>query len=109
MQTRSSWRLMLVLSAVLFSGITAQAQNRNLTAVVLVNSSNTTGYNTNSTTPGQFQRYAERYLQHLQIPYDIFDVAINPPPSDLNSRQLIIGGHPGLQLSSLWQSAIITA
>jgi len=80
-----------------------------LTTAVLVNSSSTTGYNTSSTTPGQFQRYAERYLQHLQIPYDIFDVASTPPPSDLNSRQLIIAGHPGLQLSSLWQSAIVTA
>ncbi|MBZ5531478.1 MAG: IPT/TIG domain-containing protein [Acidobacteriia bacterium] len=87
----------------------AVAQNRNLTVAVLVNSTNTTAYNTSQTTPGEYQRYAERYLQNFQVPYQVFDVSSANPLADLNSRQLIIAGHRGLSLSATWQNAIVTA
>jgi uncharacterized protein YjdB len=81
-----------------------------LTLAVLVNSSNKTGYNTNPASPGQYQRYAERYFEHLQIPYEVFDVAtVATPPADLNSRQLIVAAQPGLALPAAWQAAIQTA
>jgi hypothetical protein len=85
-----------------------QAQNYVLTTAVLVNSQNSTGYSTSTTTPGEYQRFTERYLEHLQIPYELFDVATQSPP-DLSTRQLIIAGHRGLSLSSSWQSAITNA
>ncbi|HVZ60952.1 MAG TPA: hypothetical protein VG892_09230, partial [Terriglobales bacterium] len=87
----------------------AFAQTRELTVAVLVNSQNTTGYNTSTATPGEFQRYAERYLEHLQIPYDIFDVSTSSPPLNLGSRQLIISGHSGLALPADWRIAIVNA
>jgi hypothetical protein len=89
----------------LFSTLTAHAQTRNLTVAVLVNSTNTTGYNTSASTPGQFQRYVERYFENFQIPYQVIDVSNTAPPSDLNNRQLIISAHPGLSLSGTWQMA----
>ena len=80
-----------------------------MTVAVLVNSQNTGGYNPSSTTPGEFQRFAERYLEHLQVPYEIFDVAAASPPADLNSRQLIIAGHSRLLMPVSWRNAIATA
>jgi hypothetical protein len=91
------------------SAVGVRAQNYNLTVAVLVNSANSTGYNTNPATPGEYQKYAERYFENFQIPYQIFDVASAAPPADLNSRQLIIAAHRGLSLSSAWQSAISSA
>lgn len=86
----------------------ASAQTTDLTVDVLINSTNTTGYNTSSTSPGEYQRYPERYLEHLQIPYRVIDVSTTPPPN-LSSVQLIIAGHKGLNLSSAWQQAITAA
>ena len=85
------------------------AQNFNLTVAVLVNSSNTSGYNTSSSNPGEYQRHAERYLEHLQIPYQVFDVATANPPADLSSRQLIIAAQRSLSLSATWANAIVSA
>src|SRR5205085_1492455 len=85
------------------------AQNRNLTAAVLVNSQNPSLYNSDAANPGEFQRLAERYLEHLQIPYEIFDVANVSPPADLNSRQLIIAGHRRLSLPTTWRNGIVSA
>ncbi len=79
-----------------------------LTAIVLFNGQNSTGYNPSQANPGEFQRFAERYLEHLQVPYELVDVASQPPP-DLSARQLIISGHRGLNLSATWQTAISTA
>jgi len=86
----------------------ASAQTNDLTVDVLINSTNTTGYNTSSTSPGEYQRYPERYLEHLQIPYRVIDVSAGAPP-DLTSVQLIIAGHKGLSLSAAWQLAIQNA
>ncbi|MBI3757978.1 MAG: IPT/TIG domain-containing protein, partial [Deltaproteobacteria bacterium] len=80
-----------------------------LTVAVLVNSTNLTGYNTASGTPGEFQRYPKLYLDHLQVPYEVIDTATVTPPADLGNRQLILAGHTGLNLSSAWQSAIVNA
>lgn len=86
----------------------AEAQTRDLTVDVLVNSTNTAGYNTSPNQPGEYQRYPERYLENLQIPYRVIDVSsVNPP--DLTSAQLIIAGHKGLNLSTAWQQAIQSA
>ena len=90
-------------------GSPASGQNYTLTVAVLVNSNNPAGYNTSPTSPGEFQKYPERYLEHLQIPYQIFDVATATPPADLNNRQLILIGHKGVNLSAAWQTAIINA
>ena len=76
---RSSAGKLLVL-ALLF-GLTAPAlcgQTRDLSAVVLVNSANPTGYNPDPAHPGEYQRYPERYLEHLQIPYRVVDVSTTP-------------------------------
>ena len=86
----------------------AAAQTRDLTVDVLINSANTTGFNTSPSSPGEFQRYPERYLEHFQVPYRLIDVSTTPPP-DLTAVQLVIAGHRGLNLSSAWQQAIITA
>jgi len=86
----------------------AAAQTNDLTVDVLVNSTNTTGYNTNSATPGEYQRYPERYLENLQVPYRVIDVSNTPPP-DLTGVPLIIAAHRGLNLSSAWQQAILSA
>lgn len=87
---------------------TATAQTRDLTVDVLINSANTTGYNTNPASPGEYQRYPERYFENLQIPYRVIDVSNTPPP-DLTGVPLIIAGHRGLNLSSAWQQAILSA
>ncbi|MBZ5522585.1 MAG: DUF1080 domain-containing protein, partial [Acidobacteriia bacterium] len=92
---------------VLFAGA-ASAQTRDLTVDVLINSANTTGYNTSPSSPGEFQRYPERYLEHLQVPYRLIDVSTTPPP-DLTVVPLVIAGHRGLNLSSSWQQAIQSA
>ncbi|HKD13774.1 MAG TPA: hypothetical protein VKE71_04435 [Candidatus Angelobacter sp.] len=88
--------------------VTATAQTRDLTVDVLVNSTNSTGYNTNSASPGEYQRSPERYLEHLQVPYRVIDVSATSPP-DLTQVPLIIAGHRGLNLSTAWQQAIQTA
>ena len=80
-----------------------------LTAAVLVNGSNSQGYSTNPNSPGEFQRYPERYLEHLQVPYEIINVATTAPSSDLSRRHLIIAGHRGLNLSTTWRNAIVAA
>src|SRR5262249_17574489 len=80
-----------------------------LTVAVLVNSANPTGYNTSPGAPGEFQRYAKLYLDHLQAPYDVIDTATTAPLGDLGSRQLIMTGHTGVQLSGAWRSAIVSA
>jgi len=85
------------------------AQSFDLTMDVLVNSSNSTGYNTATASPGEYQRYLERYLEHLQIPYRVIDTSTQGPPSNLGSVQLIVAGHTGLSLSSAWQQAILQA
>ena len=85
------------------------AQTTDLTVDVLVNSGNTTGYNTNPSTPGDYQLYVERYLEDLQMPYRVIDVSTTPPPSGLTQVPLIIAAHNGLQLSSAWQQAILSA
>jgi hypothetical protein len=86
----------------------AQAQTRDLTAVVLIDSSNTAGYNTSPTSPGSYQQGPERYLVHLQIPYRLIDVS-QTAAQDLTSVQLIVAGHSHLGLSGAWQDAITTA
>ncbi|HEY6248408.1 MAG TPA: hypothetical protein VI685_00520, partial [Candidatus Angelobacter sp.] len=86
----------------------ATAQTRDLTVDVLINSTNTTGYNTNPASPGEYQRYPERYFENLQIPYRVIDVSNTPPP-DLTGVPLIIAAHRGLNLSSAWQQAILSA
>ena len=85
------------------------AQTQDLTVDVLVNSSNPTFYDTDPNNPGEYQRYPERYLEHLQLPYRVIDVSTTPPPSGLNSVQLIIAGHKSLNLSTAWQQAITAA
>lgn len=84
-------------------------QTTDLTVDVLVNSSNTTGYNTSPTSPGDYQQYVERYLENLQMPYRVIDVSSTPPPSGLTQVPLIIAAHNGLHLSSAWQQAILSA
>ena len=88
---------------------TAAGQTTDLTVDVLVNSANTTGYNTNPSTPGDYQLYVERYLENLQMPYRVIDVSSTPPPSGLTQVPLIIAAHNGLHLSSAWQQAILSA
>ncbi len=88
---------------------TATAQTFDMTMDVLVNSANTTGYSTVSGSPGEYQRYVERYLEHLQIPYRVIDTATQAPPAGLSSVQLIVSGHAGLSLSAAWQQAIAQA
>ena len=87
------------------------AAQSDLTVDVLVNSANTTGYNTSPTTPGEYQRYPERYLEHLQVPYRVIDVSTTAPSgvASLATTPLIIAGHRGLNLTSAWQQAIVTA
>ncbi|HTC92428.1 MAG TPA: family 16 glycoside hydrolase [Terriglobales bacterium] len=96
----------LVVSAI--SVVNAPAQTRDLTVDVLINSTNTTGYNTSLASPGEYQRYPERYLEYLQIPYRVIDVSNTAPP-DLTTVPLVIAGHRGLNLSSAWQQAILSA
>ena len=91
------------------AGNTVLAQTENLNVAVLVNSANVTGYNTSTTTPGEFQQYTQLYLNQFQVPYDIIDTATTPPPANLSSRQLILAGHSALALSPAWQQAISSA
>src|SRR5215467_14636909 len=107
---RSKVLSLAVLACLWIAGrVDGNAQNFNLTVAVLVNSSNSTGYNTNAATPGEYQRYAERYFENFQIPYQVFDVSQVGPPADLSSRQLIAAAHRGLSLSSAWTTAITNA
>lgn len=85
------------------------AQTFDLTVAVLVNSSNAAGFNTDPANPGAYQRYAERYFENFQIPYQLFDVATTAPSADLGKHQLIIAAHSGLSLSPAWQTAITAA
>lgn len=84
------------------------SQTQDMTVVVLVNANNSTGYNTSAATPGEYQRYPERYFEHLQIPYRVTDVS-SSAPGDLSTVQLIVAAHRGLNLSLDWQEAIISA
>lgn len=84
------------------------AQGEELTAVVLINSSNTVDYNISSTTPGTYQMGPERYLVHLQVPYRLVDVS-KTPAQDLSAVQLIIAGHARLNPGADWQAAITSA
>jgi hypothetical protein len=106
LKTLSIWILALVLLPLAPHAV---AQSYDLTMDVLVNSSNTTGYNTSQDSPGEYQRYVERYLEHLQIPYRVIDTATQTPPANLGSVQLIVAAHTGLALSSSWQAAILQA
>ncbi len=92
-------------------GFTAikMANARILTVAVLIDSGNIAGYNEIPSTPGEFQRYPERYLEHLQVPYEIFDVSAQEPPADLAERQLILVGHKDVLLSSAWREGIVSA
>ena len=99
--------LLFVLAQILPATV-AFGQDNILTMVVLINTQNSTGYNTSQQNPGEFQRFTERYLEHLQVPYEEFDVATQSPPNLLN-RQLILSGHRGLNLSGAWTSAITNA
>jgi hypothetical protein len=69
---------------------------------VLVNPTNASGF-------AEYQRYPERYLEHLQMPYETINVATTSPPAALGDRQLIVAGHRGLNLSSAWRTAIVNA
>src|ERR1700694_2332880 len=99
--------IILLVCAILLPGV-AGGQTRDLTVDVLISSANGTGYNTNPASPGEFQRYPEPYLEHLQVPYRLIDVSTVSPP-DLTVVPLIIAGHRGLNLSVAWQQAIQTA
>ena len=48
---------------------------------MLVNAQNTSGYNPSPTSPGEFLRFAERYLEHLQVPYEVFRCGNHAAPS----------------------------
>lgn len=109
MLNRHKWHHILVLLGTLCSPVAILAQNRNLTVAVLVNSANTTGYNTSTSNPGEYQMFSERYLKHLQVPYQVIDVSTTSPPADLSSRQLIIAAHRGLQFTTLWRDSIVSA
>jgi Big-like domain-containing protein len=114
-RAREAWVKILIrqwvfLFAILISGsISSYAQSYDLTVAVLVNSSNAAGFNTDTANPGAYQRYAERYFENFQIPYQLFDVATTAPPADLGNHQLIIAAHPGLSLSPAWQAALMAA
>jgi hypothetical protein len=99
----------IMLGLSLMASAPAYAQDFVVTALVLVNAQNTAGYGTNPQAPGEFQRFTERYLEHLQIPYQIVDVATQGPPADIARRQLIISAHRGINPSAAWQTAIANA
>ena len=105
---RCTCLLVLPLLAFLLSTSTLFAQSEDLTVVVLVDSSNTTDYNTNPATPGTYQMGPERYLVHLQVPYRVVDVS-KTPAQDLSAVQLIVAGHRRLNLGADWQNAIVAA
>jgi len=99
----------MALGMLLAAAPAAQAQDLVLTTLVLVNTQNAAGYNPNPQAPGEFQRFTERYLEHLQIPYEVVDVFSQAPPANLSRRQLIVAGHRGVNPSAAWQSAIASA
>ena len=84
------------------------AQTLELTVVVLINSTNTSGYNTSQATPGSYQMGPERYLAHLQMPYRVVDVSTTSA-IDLSTVQLVVAGHAGLHPGAAWQAAIVSA
>ena len=92
-----------------FITVAANGQTYDLTMDVLVNSNNDAGYSTVAGSPGEYQRYVERYLEHLQIPYRVIDTSAQGPPANLGSVQLIVAAHTGLSLSASWQQAILQA
>lgn len=99
----------ILLGLFIFQAVSlSTAFGQNLTAIILINAQNVTGYNPDQQNPGDFQRFTERYLEHLQIPYELIDVASQSPP-DISTRHLIISAHRGLNLSSAWQTAITSA
>ena len=106
---RRTCQLMALCACLTAAAAAAYAQGQNLTVAVLVNSQITAGYNTSPATPGEFQRFAQQYLDHLQVPYEIFDVSSTTPPLNLNSRQLIISGHSHLTPPADWMTAIANA
>ena len=110
---RVSWVGTILVGTVLFVSLAAvpaaEAQDFVLTALVLVNAQNAVGYSTNPQAPGEFQRFTERYLEHLQTPYQVVDVATQAPLADLSRRQLIISAHRGLNPGATWQTAITNA
>ena len=119
MNIRSLCSRVCAYSKTLFCGFTAilsllaapaslTAQTQDLTAVVLINSSDTADFNTNAATPGTYQMGPERYLVNLQIPYRLVDVSTTAA-FDLTDVQLIIAGQNGLNPSAAWQAAIQTA
>src|SRR3989441_8624333 len=112
-EMRMSAAKALVMVMVLLVGLTAvpaaHAQDFVLAALVLVNAQNAVGYSTNPQAPGEFQRFTERYLEHLQTPYQVVDVATQAPLADLSRRQLIISAHRGLNPGATWQTAITNA
>src|SRR5882724_6419687 len=65
----------IVLGMLLAAVPAAHAQDFVLTALVLVNAQSPVGYNPSPQAPGEFQRFTERYLEHLQIPYELLDIA----------------------------------
>src|SRR5881397_601585 len=89
-QMRMTAAKALVVVMVLLVGLAAvpatQAQDFVLTALVLVNTQNAVGYSANPQAPGEFQGFTERYLEHLQIPYDVVDVSTQAPQADLSRR-----------------------
>ena len=101
--------VLVVLMISVLATVTAYSQTYDLTVDVLVNSSNIRGYSTVAGSPGEYQRYVERYLEHLQIPYRVIDTSMQGPPTDLGSVQLIVAAHTGLSLSASWQQAILQA
>ncbi|MGI8770894.1 MAG: BACON domain-containing protein [Acidobacteriaceae bacterium] len=104
--SRLSWMFLTLFG---LGALPMRGQTYDLTMDVLVNSSNTTGYNTSASAPGEYQRYPERYLEHLQIPYRVIDTATQAPPANLGQVQLIVAAHRGLSLSPAWQQAILQA
>jgi hypothetical protein len=63
--TQSVLGALLVVSCAVFSAEAAGAQTFDMTMDVLVNSTNTTGYNTSSTSPGEYQRYLNVILNAI--------------------------------------------
>ncbi len=101
-------RYCLLLLAFLMTSRHVFSQSEELTAVVLVDSSNTVDYNTSTSNPGTYQMGPERYLVHLQVPYRVVDVS-KVAAQDLSAVQLIIAGHRRLGLGPDWQNAIALA
>ncbi|TKB23975.1 DUF1080 domain-containing protein [Desulfopila sp. IMCC35006] len=97
------------LSSIVLFPVIRTAESSILTVAVLIDSTNVNGYNPDPLNPGEFQRYPERYLEHLQVPYEIIDISATAPPTDLADRHLILVGHKNVFLSTAWQNAIASA